>query len=111
MESQIGNIISILSTLLTGGALIILIKTLHLSNVITDRFYNKMEPFKRKFISYVNFVKSIENNIIYTNDIDGYADTLKRLIHKIALINVEESIYKTVFAKIFSKTKIGYKID
>ena len=65
IEIQIDNIISILSTLLTGGVLIILIETLHLSNVISDRFYAKMKPFENSFVSYINFVKLMESNIVY----------------------------------------------
>ncbi len=99
MEIQIDHIISILSTLLTGGVLIILIETLHLSNAIDDKFYNKMEPFERHFVSYVDFVKSIQNRISYANDIEGYSVKLKKLIHEIALINVEHSIYTSFSAK------------
>lgn len=99
MENQISDVITILSTLLTGGIIIILIETLHLSNVIADRFYNKIKPFEGCLISYINFVKSMESCISYQKDESGYTDTLKGLIHKIATIDNNKPIYHSFTAK------------
>ncbi|MBR5852334.1 MAG: hypothetical protein IKY73_07425 [Bacteroidaceae bacterium] len=98
MENQISDVITILSTLLTGGILIILIETLHLNNVIADRFYNKIKPFESRLISYINFVKLMESSISYEKDESGYTDTLKGLIHKIATIDNNKPIYHSFTA-------------
>lgn len=92
MEIQIDNIISILSTLLTGGVLIILIETLHLSNVMSDRFYAKMKPFENSFISYINFVKLMESNIIYKNK-EEHVKSFEHLVSKISKVDTKQSIY------------------
>ena len=98
MEHQIDNVISILSTLMTGGVLIILIETLHLSNIISERFYCTMKPFEKRFVSYVCCVKSIEANIEYLDGEEEYVKILKKLINEIININEHKSIYSSFSA-------------
>ena len=98
MEHQIDNVISILSTLMTGGFLIILIETLHLSNIISERFYCTMKPFEKRFVSYVCCVKSIGGNIEYLDCEEEHVKVFKKLINKVLNINEHKSIYSSFTA-------------
>lgn len=99
MESQISNIITILTSLLTGGVLMILIENLHLSNVITDRFYNKMKPFECRFKSYISFVQLMRSRMSFKKNEIEYTETLENLINKISKIEKDSHLFKLFSAK------------
>lgn len=102
MESQISNMITILTSLLTGGVLMILIENLHLSNIIADRFYNKIKPFEKSLKSYILFVKLIANRITIKEDKDEgkdeHAKRFKKLFNEIRKVKHETTIHRSFTA-------------
>lgn len=83
MEVQTGYVITLLTTLLAGGMLVVLVENLHISSTLTDRFYNKMQPFMHKLTCYVRFVDRFKNGIKYIDPSQEYVAKLQSTINQI----------------------------
>lgn len=61
---EAGNIVTMLSAILTGGILMLFVESQKLSASVIDRFQGIMKPFYHKLSNYMKFVSSFRSAII-----------------------------------------------
>lgn len=80
---QTGYIVTLLTSLLTGGVLMLLFEMLHINTMLTNRFYGKIQPFLFHLTSYVRFVGWFRNDMQYIEEEQEYVKELKKMIKEI----------------------------
>lgn len=84
MQEQISLIVSILTTILTGGFLMLFIENQHLGTKVTEAYHNVMDPFMHRFSGYVRFISSIKTWYHVNKGVtEGYAVDFKNLLEKL----------------------------
>lgn len=77
--------ISILTAILTGGLFLIFFEILKVTESVTNRFYNKINPFFKSFSSYVRFISFFKSCFTFKVSKDStYINQLKKDVDEIA---------------------------
>lgn len=78
-------VISILTSLITGGFILVLVEIGNRRNRENDRYEQKMSPFMHKLSAFFRFLSWSSSNIRYQNDINSCERKLKASINSIAI--------------------------
>lgn len=84
MEEQITNIITILTTLLTGGFLMLFIENQQTTTYVVERLHQRMNPFFHSFTNYVKFVSSFGSCYSWEKCTTPYMRTMKQYVRDIS---------------------------
>ena len=77
-------VISILTSLITGGFILVLVEIGNRRNRENDRYEQKMSPFMHKLSAFFRFLSWSSRNIGYQNDINSCERTFRASISSIA---------------------------
>ena len=83
MNINISVLTAILTTILTGGVLMILVESLHLYTMLSDRYHNMIKPFMHKLTNYTQMLAWMKNTIVYKDKTQEHCVALRDTIDAI----------------------------
>ena len=79
-QSTEAILLSILTSIVTGGLVLVLVEIGNRRNRENDKYERIMEPFMRELSSYLRFISWCHGSIRYPNDLNGYESKFKSLV-------------------------------
>ena len=83
MNVDISVLTAILTTILASGVLMILIESLHLYTMLSDRYHSMIKPFMHKLTHYAQMLAWMKNAIVYKDKTQEHCMALRNTIEAI----------------------------
>ena len=79
-QSAEAILLSILTSIITGGLVLVLVEIGNRRNRENDKYERIMEPFMRELSSYLRFISWCHGSIRYPKELNGYESKFKSLV-------------------------------
>jgi uncharacterized membrane protein len=78
------NLLSILTSIITGGFVLVFVEIGNRKNREQDRYYQIMGPFMAKFTAYLRLISWCKSEIIFPKDLNEYEKAFKKILNRLS---------------------------